>query len=72
QPIVTLVSGMENMELLRTNIALARGFTPMSDEEQQALLARTKDTAMTGKYEPFKTTRMFDGPLVREIHGITG
>lgn len=72
QPIATLISGMESIELLRTNIALARGFTPMSKEEQQTLLARTKDAAMTGEYEPFKTTRMFDGRLGREIHGITG
>jgi hypothetical protein len=26
-----------------------------------ALLAKTKDLAMTGQYEPFKTTSMFDG-----------
>jgi hypothetical protein len=25
------------------------------------LLAKTRDAAMTGKYEPFKTTAMFDG-----------
>ncbi|MFO7975280.1 MAG: aldo/keto reductase [Candidatus Hydrogenedentota bacterium] len=71
QPIATLVSGMKTMEMLRTNIAFARNFTPMSNEDQQALLARTKEAAMTGKYEPFKTTRMFDGRLGREIHGIT-
>jgi predicted aldo/keto reductase-like oxidoreductase len=72
QPVATVVSGMENMELLRANIELARSFTPMSDEEMQNLLASTKEAAMTGEYELFKTTRNYDGRLGREIHGITG
>jgi hypothetical protein len=33
----------------------------MSPTELSALLAKTKDAAMTGQYEPFKTTPQFDG-----------
>jgi len=70
QPIDTLVSGMRRMEILETNVALARTFTPMSQEEEGTILSKTKDAASDGKYEPFKTTRNFDGPIGRKLHGI--
>lgn len=70
-PVSTVVSGIGNMEHLKANVAFARNFNPMSDDEKTALLARTKDAAMTGEFEPFKTTRNFDGSIGRQIHGIT-
>ena len=33
----------------------------MSKPDQTALLARTREAALTGKYEPFKTSSIFDG-----------
>ena len=36
-----------------------------------ALLDRTKDAASTGKFEPFKTPPNFDGPVGRELHGLS-
>jgi hypothetical protein len=33
----------------------------MSKEEVAGLLEKTKGVAMDGKFEPFKTTSMFDG-----------
>ncbi len=69
-PIDTLVSGMRDMDILETNVALARNFKPMSDEEQKVLLAKTKEAASEGEYEPFKTTRDFDGRIGKELHGI--
>ncbi len=70
QQIDTLVSGVSSLDLLEKNVQIARGFQPMSDEEQQQLYATTKEPALTGEYEPFKTTRMFDGPIGRKLHGI--
>ncbi len=70
QPVSTIVSGMKTPEVLHANIALAKAFSPMTDEAQAALLARTKDVAMTGQFEPFKTTRNFDGPVGRKLHGV--
>ena len=69
-PVSTLVSGIGDTDILEKNVALAQNFKPMSDEEKTALLARTKEAALTGEYEPFKTTRGFDGRLGRQIHGI--
>lgn len=70
QPVATVVSGMKTIEHLDANVALARAFSPMSQEAMAALLARTKEAAMTGTYEPFKTTRAFDGPIGRKLHGV--
>jgi len=70
QPIATLVSGMSSREILHQNVELARRFSPMSGEEQAAVLARTKEFAVAGEFEPFKSTRGYDGPIGRRIHGI--
>jgi predicted aldo/keto reductase-like oxidoreductase len=70
QPIDTLVSGMRNNEQLEMNVGLAKNFKPMSDEDLKNLLARTKEAALTGEYEPFKTTRNFDGRMGKQLHGI--
>jgi predicted aldo/keto reductase-like oxidoreductase len=70
QPVSTIVSGMENEAFLEANIATARAFRPMTQAEQSALLAKTRDAGLTGKFEPFKTPPNFDGPIGRKLHGI--
>jgi hypothetical protein len=49
------------MAILDQAIEAARTFQPLSRPEVSALLAKTKDAAMTGEFEPFKTTHQFDG-----------
>jgi predicted aldo/keto reductase-like oxidoreductase len=71
QPVSTIVSGMDSETLLEANVAMARNFRPMRDEAQTALLARTKQAGLTGKFEPFKTAPNFDGPVGRRLHGIS-
>ena len=39
----------------------ARTFRPMSQTAVEAILQKTKSVAMTGQFEPFKTSAMFDG-----------
>lgn len=70
QPVSTVVSGMESEELLEANVASARAFRPMSAQAQAALLAKTKEAALTGNFEPFKTAPNFDGPIGRRLHGV--
>lgn len=70
-PVSTIVSGMQNRQLLEANIKLAQTFRPMAKDEKAQLLARTKAPAMTGKHEPFKTTNRFDGPVGRKLHGVS-
>ena len=60
QPTSVVITGIDRMEILDQAFEAARNFRPLSDEELKSLLARTRDAAMTGKYEPFKTTSLFD------------
>jgi len=62
-PISVVVSGMDNMEMARENIAIAKTFKPMTDEERSKLLARIRDVARSGRLERFKTTGMFDSGI---------
>ena len=69
QPVATQVVGMQSLEHLAQNVALARGFVPMNPEEQAALVGRAKDGARDGRFEPFKSTQEFDGPHHKKQHG---
>lgn len=69
-PVATIVSGMPSIRDLRDNLRLARTLEPMSADEQKAIRERTREIAMTGERERFKTTRAFDGPVGRELYGI--
>ena len=60
-PTSVVITGCESMERLDQAMEAARTFKPMSRPELDALLAKTRDAAMTGRFEPFKTTAMFDG-----------
>lgn len=69
-PVSTIVSGMQNRQILHGNIGFAQSFKPLSKDRKDRILAKTKEPALTGKHEPFKTTRMFDGPVGRKLHGV--
>jgi uncharacterized protein len=71
QPVASQVVGMTTLEQLEQNIALARGFTPLSDAEQAALAEKVKPLATDGRFEQFKSTQNFDGPVHRRQHGFT-
>jgi predicted aldo/keto reductase-like oxidoreductase len=60
EPVSTVVSGMDSLDVLHRNIAVANDFVPFSAEEREALLARTAPKAEGAEFEPFKSTRMFD------------
>ena len=60
-PTSVVITGCESMERLEQAIHVAETFKPMSCEQMEALLAKTRTAALTGKFEPFKTTTMFDG-----------
>jgi aryl-alcohol dehydrogenase-like predicted oxidoreductase len=71
QPVSSQVVGIASMDHLMQNIALARDFTPMTPAEQAALVARVRDVASDGRFELFKSSQMFDGPVHRRQHGFT-
>jgi len=71
QPIASLVVGIDSMAVLKQDLATARAFKPMSEEERDRLLARVKAVAGDGRHERFKSTQLFDGPYHRKQHGLT-
>lgn len=68
QPVTSQVVGINTMEQLKQDVALARSFQPLSDAEENKLLSRVKDVAGDGRHELFKSTKVFDGPHHRKQH----
>ncbi len=68
-PVASLVVGIQTMEDLKQDVAIARNFQPMPDGEKERLLARVKEQAGDGRHELFKSTQTFDGPHHRKQHG---
>lgn len=68
-PIATLVSGIDSESVLDQNLKIVRGFQPMTPQERLALEKKTLSMAGDGRYELFKTSKTFDGPVHRQQHG---
>jgi len=60
-PTSVVITGCTNAKELDQAFEAARTFKPLSNAEVSALLAKTKEAALSGKYETFKTTTMQDG-----------
>ena len=69
-PIATLVSGIDTMRILRQNLAIARGFRPMTARQRQTLLKRVAPAARDGRFELYKISAAFDGNESRRQHGL--
>ncbi|HEX5745869.1 MAG TPA: hypothetical protein VFZ09_06475 [Archangium sp.] len=63
-PTSVVITGVDSMAILDQAFEAARTFKPFSDAELQALLARTREAAARGQYEPFKTSSIYDGTAV--------
>lgn len=68
--VAVTVSGVDSMAILNQNLAVARGFTPMTDAERVALRDRVAPLAADGRFEHYKSTTYFDGKIGREQHGL--
>ncbi|HEY9600108.1 MAG TPA: aldo/keto reductase [Allocoleopsis sp.] len=68
-PVATTVSGIDSLDVLRQNLAIARGFTPMPAQEMQALRDRCAQYAADGRFELFKSSKKFDADEGRKQHG---
>jgi len=60
-PTSVVITGIDSMEILDQAFEAVRTCHPFSTEELDALLAKTSAAALTGRFEPFKTTSIFDG-----------
>jgi aryl-alcohol dehydrogenase-like predicted oxidoreductase len=61
QPTSVVITGCDSMERLDQAFEAARTFKPMTKAQTDALTAKTREAAMTGKFELFKTSIRFDG-----------
>lgn len=59
-PTSVVITGIDAMKILDQACELAESFTPMSQEEVAALLAKTSEAAHRGEFEPFKISSIFD------------
>jgi aryl-alcohol dehydrogenase-like predicted oxidoreductase len=67
-PVAVTVSGFDSLKILRQNLAIAGNFKPLSSSQMQALRVRCAQAAADGRFELFKTTSAFDGPVGRKQH----
>jgi predicted aldo/keto reductase-like oxidoreductase len=67
--VATTVSGIDSLKVLRQNLRVARGFTPMSEEQMRELRAACAPRAADGRFELYKTTLKHEGPIGRKQHG---
>ena len=59
-PTSVVITGIDKQEVLDQAFEAASSFQPMTQEQTAQLLARTKEVAMAGTYELFKTSSHFD------------
>jgi aryl-alcohol dehydrogenase-like predicted oxidoreductase len=64
QKVAVVITGIDSMPILNQAFAAASA-KPLSQEEIASVLDRTREAAMTGQYEPFKTTARVDGSARR-------
>ncbi|MBV8675484.1 MAG: aldo/keto reductase [Acidobacteriaceae bacterium] len=60
-PVSVQITGIDSPQILDQAFEAASTFRPMSQQEVAALLDKTKQAAMAGKFELYKTTSHFDG-----------
>ncbi len=60
-PTSVVINGCDSMERLDQAFEAARTFKPLTEPQISALISKTKEAALTGKFELFKTGTRFDG-----------
>jgi aryl-alcohol dehydrogenase-like predicted oxidoreductase len=68
-PVATTICGMDSLDVLHQNLAVARDFKPMTESEMDALRQRCAPAAADGRYEPYKVSLRYDNPMTRLPHG---
>jgi predicted aldo/keto reductase-like oxidoreductase len=59
-PTSVVITGIDSLEILDQALEAVRTFCPLSGQQAASLLARTAQAALSGEFEPFKTTSVFD------------
>jgi uncharacterized protein len=61
QPVSVVITGIDTMPVLEQALTAVKSFKPLTQEQVTALLDRTRDAAVYGRFELYKTTAHFDG-----------
>lgn len=67
--VATLVSGIDSEKVLDQNLKIVREFHPLDAAERERIEKQTVSLAGDGRYELFKSSKDFDGPVHRKQHG---
>jgi predicted aldo/keto reductase-like oxidoreductase len=62
-PASVVITGIDSGVILDQAFQAVQSFKPMDRQQIAAILAKTKDAAMTGKFELFKTSSHYDGTI---------
>jgi aryl-alcohol dehydrogenase-like predicted oxidoreductase len=68
-PVATTVSGIDSLRVLRQNLQVARDFRPFTPGQMDTLRRKVSRPAGDGRFELYKTTANFEGPIGRRMHG---
>jgi hypothetical protein len=68
-PVCTTVSGIDSLKVLRQNLKIARGFSPMSTRGKRLYERRLLEQGNDGRYELYKTSAEHEGEEGRRQHG---
>jgi predicted aldo/keto reductase-like oxidoreductase len=60
-PTSVVITGCDSMERLEQAFHAMRTFNPLNESQVEALAAKTRAAALTGRFERFKTSEDFDG-----------
>src|SRR5258708_24698387 len=64
-PTSVVINGCDSLERVDQAFKVTSSFKPLSRQELTGLIARTREAALSGKFELFKTTARFDGTARR-------
>jgi aryl-alcohol dehydrogenase-like predicted oxidoreductase len=67
-PVVTTISGIDSMRVLKQNLAVAANFTPLTRTQMDRLRHRLAGVAADGRFELYKTTLQHEGDEGRAQH----
>jgi aryl-alcohol dehydrogenase-like predicted oxidoreductase len=62
-PASVVITGIDSPAILDQAMQAVQSFRPMDRQQVAAILAKTQEAAMTGKFELFKTSSHFDGTI---------
>jgi hypothetical protein len=68
-PVTVTLSGNDSLEVLQKNLAVARGFQPLTAAEMERIQNACAATAADGRFELYKVSLKYDNPQARRVHG---